>query len=82
MSYAFVPHATAAYAAPVLDHNPAQQRLVYAREDHARCLQLAASYRLRLSYGERGVRELHDWAIGHARILRQRYPSGLSTYII
>ncbi|MCJ2012649.1 hypothetical protein, partial [Methylobacterium sp. J-076] len=54
------------------------QRLHDARQDHARCLRLAAWYRRRLSCGERAMRERHDWALGQARRLRFRFPGQLS----
>ncbi|GEP04821.1 hypothetical protein [Methylobacterium oxalidis] len=45
-------------------------RLRGAREDHAICLRLAASCRLRISRGEPALREQHGWAIAHCRTLR------------
>ncbi len=48
-------------------------RLRHAREDHAVCLRLAASYRIRIARGEPGQREQHAWALGHARTLRARF---------
>ena len=50
------------------------ERLIEAREDHAKCLRIAAALRVRMSRGERGLRDQHDWAIGHARKLRLRFP--------
>lgn len=85
MSYAFavptpIAAAAIAHSLPLLWRTPTQ-RLVNAREDHERCLQLAASYRVRLSRGEYGVRGMHDWAIGHARTLRLRFPGLLSASV-
>lgn len=68
---AFVP-ALINHAVPLVLRTPTQ-RLVHAREDHERCLRLAASYRVRLARGETEMRELHAWALGHARILRTRF---------
>ncbi|MDR7039864.1 hypothetical protein J2X36_004642 [Methylobacterium sp. BE186] len=48
-------------------------RLRDAREDHATCLRLAASYRIRISRGEPAVREQHAWALAHCRTLRARF---------
>ncbi|MCJ2042423.1 hypothetical protein MKK55_26245 [Methylobacterium sp. J-059] len=42
-------------------------RLLHARQDHAICLRLAASYRVRLAAGETDQREAHAWALGLAR---------------
>ena len=66
------------HAIPLVRRTPTD-RLLHAREDHERCLRLAASYRVRLARGETEMRELHAWAIGHARILRARFPGALST---
>ena len=66
--------AVGVHALPILHRSPAQ-RLVHAREDHAVCLRLAASYRVRMSRGERGLREQHAWALDHARTLRTRFGS-------
>ena len=48
-------------------------RLRHAREDHAVCLRLAASYRIRVARGEPDQREQHAWALDHARTLRARF---------
>ena len=42
-------------------------RLLHARQDHAVCLRLAASYRHRIAAGETDQREAHAWALGLAR---------------
>ena len=42
-------------------------RLLHARQDHAICLRLAASYRLRIAAGETDQREAHAWALALAR---------------
>ncbi|TXM64447.1 hypothetical protein FV226_26515 [Methylobacterium sp. WL12] len=42
-------------------------RLLHARQDHAICLRLAASYRLRIAAGETDQRAAHAWALGLAR---------------
>lgn len=42
------------------------------RQEHAVCLRLAASYRVRISRGERGLRPQHAWALDRARTLRER----------
>ena len=42
-------------------------RLLHARQDHAICLRLAASYRVRIAAGETDQREAHAWALGLAR---------------
>ena len=42
-------------------------RLLHARQDHAICLRLAASYRQRIAAGETNQRETHAWALGNAR---------------
>ena len=52
--------------------------LEYAREDHERCLSLAAWYRLRNARGEPGNLERHAWVLWHARTLRSRFPGQLS----
>lgn len=57
------------------------QRLHDAREDHARCLRLAAWYRRQLACGVPAMRERHAWAIGHARKLRLRFPGIFSGVI-
>lgn len=54
------------------------QRLHDAREDHARCLRLAAWYRGRLALGDASMRARHAWALGQARKLRARFPGALS----
>lgn len=54
------------------------RRLIDARQDHARCLRLAAWYRSRLALGDASMRERHAWALGHARKLRTRFPGQLS----
>ncbi|MDR7038934.1 hypothetical protein J2X36_003706 [Methylobacterium sp. BE186] len=56
-----------------LPHRSPAVRLRDAREDHATCLRLAASYRLRISRGEPAVREQHAWALAHCRTLRARF---------
>ncbi|MGU3537734.1 hypothetical protein [Methylobacterium sp. A54F] len=48
-------------------------RLRHAREDHAICLRLAASYRQRTARGERGLTEQHAWALAHCKALRGRF---------
>ena len=65
-------HAHSPHALPLILRAPTQ-RLVHAREDHERCLRLAASYRLRLGRGETEMRERHAWALNHARVLRCRF---------
>ena len=50
-----------------------------AREDHARCLGLAAWYRDQHRRGLPGYRERHAWALGHARVLRVRFSGLLSS---
>ena len=45
--------AAGTHALPITHRSPAQ-RLVHAREDHAACLRLAASYRVRMSRGVKG----------------------------
>lgn len=60
-----------------LIRSPAR-KLLDARQDHARCLRLAAWYRTQLSRGVPAMRERHDWALGHARKLRLRFPGLLS----
>ena len=52
--------------APNLIRSPAV-RLLHARQDHAICLRLAASYRLRVAAGETDQREAHAWALALAR---------------
>ncbi|TXM63970.1 hypothetical protein [Methylobacterium sp. WL120] len=42
-------------------------RLLHARQDHAICLRLAASYRHRIAAGERDQLAAHAWALGLAR---------------
>ena len=42
-------------------------RLLHARQDHAICLGLAASYRRRIAAGETDQRKAHAWALGLAR---------------
>lgn len=42
-------------------------RLLHARQDHATCLRLAASYRVRVAAGERDQLAAHAWALGLAR---------------
>jgi hypothetical protein len=54
------------------------QRLLDARQDHARCLRRAAWYRARLALGVLTMRDRHAWALGQARKLRLRFP-GLLT---
>jgi hypothetical protein len=54
------------------------QRLLDARQDHARCLRLAAWHRGRLALGDLTMRDRHDWALGHARKFRGRFPGLLS----
>ena len=54
------------------------QRLHDARQDHARCLRLAAWYRRQLEHGDLTMRARHAWAIGQARKLRTRFPGLLS----
>ena len=69
--------------APLPYRDPAKY-LHHAREDHARCLGLAAWYRELHRRGEPGSRERHAWALGHARMQRTRIsgllsaPAGLS----
>ncbi|MFK5600625.1 hypothetical protein ACFZ8E_27135 [Methylobacterium sp. HMF5984] len=46
---------------------PPVVRLLHARQDHATCLRLAASYRQRIAAGETDQREAHAWALGNAR---------------
>lgn len=65
------------HALPIVHRTPTD-RLHHAREDHERCLRLAASYRVRLARGETEMRELHKWALNHARTLRQRFAGVLS----
>ena len=55
------------------------ERLLHARQDHAVCLRLAAFYRVCLARGEDEARERHAWALGHARVLRSRFPHALSS---
>ena len=80
MLHALTPPAIVAPAVPAppaalpLPYRAPAQRLVHAREDHAKCLRIAAALRVRMSRGERGLREQHDWSIGHARTLRLRFP--------
>ena len=50
-----------------------------AREDHARCLGLAAWYRDQHRRGLPGYRERHAWVLGHARVLRTRFAGLLSS---
>ena len=45
-------------------------RLLHARQDHATCLRLAASYRVRIAASERDQIAAHAWALGNARRLR------------
>ena len=52
--------------APRLIRSPAV-RLLQARQDHATCLRLAASYRVRIAAGERDQIPAHAWALGLAR---------------
>lgn len=54
------------------------QRLHDARQDHARCLRLAAWYRRQLACGVPAMRERHAWALRQARTLRTRFPGLLS----
>ena len=54
------------------------QRLHDARQDHARCLRLAAWYRGRLALGDTSMRARHAWALGQARKLRLRFPGLLA----
>ncbi|MCJ2103957.1 hypothetical protein MKK70_00865 [Methylobacterium sp. E-041] len=42
-------------------------RLLHARQDHAICLRLAASYRHRIAAGETDQRAAHVWALSNAR---------------
>lgn len=65
------------HAVPLVLRTPTE-RLLHAREDHERCLRLAASYRVRLARGELEMRELHTWALDHARKLRCRFAGDLS----
>ncbi|CAA2157061.1 hypothetical protein MBRA_02479 [Methylobacterium brachiatum] len=65
------------HAVPLVHRTPTD-RLLHAREDHERCLRLAASYRLRLAHGELEMREQHTWALNHARTLRMRFAGILS----
>lgn len=65
------------HAVPLIHRSPTD-RLHHAREDHESCLRLAASYRVRLSRGDPEMRELHAWALGHARTLRIRFSGALS----
>jgi hypothetical protein len=60
-----------------LIRTPARQ-LLDARQDHARCLRLAAWYRRQLSTGDASMRARHAWALGQARKLRSRFPHRLS----
>ncbi|WP_342167236.1 hypothetical protein [Methylobacterium sp. SD21] len=60
-----------------LIRTPARQ-LLDARQDHARCLRLAAWYRRQLSTGDASMRDRHAWALGQARKLRTRFPHLLS----
>ena len=60
-----------------LIRTPARQ-LLDARQDHARCLRLAAWYRARLAMGDASMRDRHAWALGQARKLRLRFPDALS----
>ena len=46
---------------------PPAVRLLHARQDHAICLRLAASYRHRIAAGETDQREAHAWALSLAR---------------
>lgn len=57
---------------PTLYRQPANS-LRDAREDHAICLRLAASYRVRIARGEPAVRQQHAWALAHCRMLRSRF---------
>jgi hypothetical protein len=54
------------------------QRLLDARQDHAKCLRLAAWYRVNLARGDRTMLARHSWALGQARKLRGRFPGLLS----
>ena len=54
------------------------RRLHDARQDHARCLRLAAWYRRNLALGDATMRARHAWALGQARTLRARFPGLLS----
>ncbi|MCJ2121016.1 hypothetical protein [Methylobacterium sp. J-077] len=68
------------HAVPLVLRSPTQ-RLAHARQDHATCLVLAASYRARLICADgdaTDLRERHAWAIDHARTLRARFPGVLS----
>lgn len=68
------------HALPLVLRSPTQ-RLAHAREDHATCLVLAASYRVRLIRADgdpADLRQRHTWAIDHARTLRTRFPGVLS----
>lgn len=56
---------------------PPALQLRHARQDHAVCLRLAASYRTRLLRGEPDLAERHAEVIEHARRLRRRF-AGLS----
>ena len=64
----------------LLIRTPARQ-LLDARQDHARCLRLAAWYRRQLSAGDASMRARHAWALGQARKLRDRFPHRLSEEI-
>lgn len=68
------------HALPLVLRSPTQ-RLAHARQDHATCLVLAASYRVRLSRADgdpADLRQRHMWAIDHARTLRTRFLGALS----
>ena len=62
---------------PLPDRPPAS-RLDHAREDHERCLRLAAWYRELHRRGEAGMIEQHAFVLGYARRLRVRFPGQLS----
>lgn len=68
------------HALPLVLRSPTR-RLAHARQDHATCLVLAASYRVRLIRADgdpADLRQRHAWAIDHARALRARFPGVLS----
>ncbi|MGU3387233.1 hypothetical protein ACLBYG_22175 [Methylobacterium sp. D53M] len=69
-----VPHSGFRAIEPALIRSEAV-RLRHAREDHAKCMRIAAYHRHRMSRGERGLRSQHDWALNHCRVLRRRFPN-------